>query len=69
MIEASTGQKAVLAWAAPFRASTILMLSTGWDFQLNWLIPIGDPVGVMPNPVISRDQPIVKKMDIASMLL
>lgn len=33
-------------------------VSTGWDFQIHWLIP---PVGVMSNLVIRRDQPILKK--------
>lgn len=41
MIEASSGQNAVLALAAPSRASNILILSTGWDFQHYWLIPHG----------------------------
>ena len=67
--------EAVLAWAAPLKASTTVMYSTGWDFQLHCLIPPGDPVGVMSKQVISRDQPIVKKrmdyfkMEIASMAL
>ena len=57
------------------RASTVLMLSTGWDFQLHWLSPPGDRVRVMSFQVIRRDQPIVKKkidyikMEIASMTL
>ena len=60
MIEAYSGQKAVLVWTVPLRASTILMSSTGWDFQLlHWLTPPDEPVGVMPNWVIRRGQPIV----------
>ena len=65
----------MLAWVAPLRTSTILRKSTGWDFQLHCLIPPGDPVGVMSNPVIRKDQPIVKKIidyfkrEIASMAL
>ena len=56
MRQASSGQKAVLAWAAPLRDPTILMSSSEWDFQLHWLIPPGDPVGVMSNRVIRMDQ-------------
>lgn len=62
-LENDSGQKTVLACAARLRAPTILIQSTVSDFQLHWLIPPGDAVGVMSNQVTRRDQTIVKKMD------
>lgn len=60
MIKATSGQKSILACAAVLAWAAIE--GTGWDFQLNWLIPPGDSVGDMSNGVIRMDQPIVKKI-------
>lgn len=50
MIEASSCQNNILAWAVPMRAFTYLMLSARWDLQLHWLNSPGDPVGVIVQP-------------------